>query len=139
MENVLTKLKIERRNDLIGYLLPYEIKINNKLFKIKAGEINYFDLDKENNTIVVEFMYFRKKIEINRNCTKNLLIRTFMSNTWFIIIMLIFILNLIIISFGVNIILFNTIVEYLGIGFLSILIYYSTIGKDDYISIDFVD
>lgn len=137
MEDVY-KLKISRRNDFIDYFSMYKLIINDKTYKIKSGETKSFKLNEGINTIIVQFLYFKKKVEIHSNSSKYLLISSFLNRNWFLFFLSLFVITFILMSFTkYNFNTWYTFVSYIGIAFISIIFYHCTIGRKNYLSIDF--
>lgn len=135
-------IKIKRRNDLIDLLIPYVVIINKaEIFKLYSGETKFLPLIDGLNCIEVKFLYFKKRVEVHSMSKQTIVVSSFLNRPWLLIFLSLFIIAFISIPFFPNqyFNLFYGIISYVGVGFVSVLIFFLTIGSKSYLKIDFVE
>lgn len=137
-----SKIKIKRRNDLVDLFFPYEVIINNcKKIDLNSGESKSVSLENGLNKIEVKYLYFSKKIEVHSETNQTILISSFINRFWLLFFLILFILFYVLISFFYNteFEIFYDMVYYICIGFMSMFVYFCTIGYKNYLNIDFIE
>lgn len=123
------RVNIFRKNDYVGYINNLNIFINDRKYSLPANSSLKVDTDDKNLEIVVKYLWVKSKVLLNDDKnTFNIRVRPLISDN-ILILSISFLIFLFVLQYFIEHIILEFFFKLIGISFLLIFFFLSTIGS----------